>query len=76
MANTALNMRLQQYLEAEKAILIAGQSYKIDNRTLTRADLAEIRDEIRSLMAAGATVDGSGSGNRRGRRALQIIMRD
>ena len=76
MANSALNMRLQQYLEAEKAILIAGQSYKIGNRTLTRADLAEIRDEIRSLMAAGATVDGSGSGNRRGRRALQIIMRD
>ena len=45
-------MRLKQYLEAEKAILIAGQSYKIGNRTLTRADLAEIRDEIRSLMAA------------------------
>lgn len=74
MLNTALNMRLQQYLEAEKAILIAGQSYKIGNRTLTRADLAEIRDEIRSLMAAGATVDGSGNG--RTRRALQVIMRD
>ena len=74
MANSALNMRLKQYLEAEKAILIAGQSYKIGNRTLTRADLAEIRDEIRSLMSAGATVDSSGNG--RGRRALQVIMRD
>lgn len=74
MANSAINIRLQQYLEAEKAILVAGQSYKIGNRTLTRADLAEIRDEIRSLMAAGATVDGNGNG--RGRRALQVIMRD
>ena len=67
-------MRLQQYLEAEKAILIAGQSYKIGNRTLTRADLSEIRAEIKSLLAAGATVDGNGNG--RGRRALQVIMRD
>ena len=74
MANEALNLRLKQYLEAEKAILIAGQSYKIGNRTLTRADLSEIRAEIKSLLAAGATVDGSG--NRRGRRALQVIMRD
>ena len=74
MPNEALNLRLKQYLEAEKAILIAGQSYKIGNRTLTRADLSEIRAEIKSLLAAGATVDGSGNG--RGRRALQVIMRD
>lgn len=74
MANEMLNARLMQYLEAEKAILITGQSYKIGNRTLTRADLAEIRDEIRNLMATGATVDGSG--NMRGRRTLQVIMRD
>ena len=74
MVNDALNLRLKQYLEAEKAILIAGQSYKIGNRTLTRADLSEIRAEIKSLLAAGATVDGSGNG--RGRRALQVIMRD
>ena len=57
MTNEALNLRLKQYLEAEKAILIAGQSYKIGNRTLSRADLSEIREAISSLIAAGATVD-------------------
>ena len=74
MANEALNLRLKQYLEAEKAILIAGQSYKIGNRTLSRADLSEVREAISSLIAAGATVDGSGNGG--ARRAMQVIMRD
>ena len=74
MANEALNLRLKQYLEAEKAILIAGQSYKIGNRTLSRADLSEVREAISSLIAAGASVDGSGNGQVR--RALQVIMRD
>ena len=74
MQNEALNLRLKQYLEREKAILIAGQSYKIGNRTLTRANLSEIREAISSLLAAGATVDGSGNGG--ARRAMQVIMRD
>lgn len=74
MSNETLNLRLKQYLEAEKAILIAGQSYKIGNRTLTRANLSEIREAISSLQAAGATVDGSGNGG--ARRAMQVIMRD
>lgn len=74
MPNEMLNLRLKQYLEAEKAILIAGQSYKIGNRTLTRADLTEIRKTINSLIASRATVDGGGGGG--ARRALQVIMRD
>lgn len=74
MANEMLNARLMQYLEAEKAILITGQSYKIGNRTLTRADLSEIRDAINHLLAAGAALDGSQNGPRK--RALQVIMRD
>lgn len=74
MPNETLNLRLKQYLEAEKAILIAGQSYKIGNRTLTRANLSEIREAISSLTAAGATVDGNGNGG--ARRAMQVIMRD
>ena len=74
MANEALNLRLKQYMEAEKAILVAGQSYKIGNRTLTRANLSEIREAISSLLAAGATVDGIGNGG--ARRAMQVIMRD
>lgn len=54
MGNTLLNQRLKLYLDAEKAIMIAGQSYKIGNRTFTRADLAEVRREISNLISAGA----------------------
>ena len=53
MASTVLNERLKQYLSAEQSILVAGQSYRIGNRTLTRADLSEIRKEINDLIAAG-----------------------
>ena len=74
MSNEAANLRLKQYIEAEKAILVAGQSYKIGNRALTRANLSEIREAISSLIASGATVDGSGNG--RACRAKQVIMRD
>ena len=74
MASTVLNERLKQYLEAEKAILVAGQSYRIGNRMLTRADLSEIRKEINDLVAAGATTDDGQS--RRSNRTMQVIMRD
>lgn len=74
MANPVLNERLKQYLEAEKAVLIAGQSYRIGNRTLTRADLSEIRDEISSLIAAGATTEDNISTVNK--RAKRVIMRD
>lgn len=74
MANTVLNERLKQYLSAEQAILVAGQSYRIGNRTLTRADLSEIRQEIKALIAAGATTDDDQS--RRANRTMQVIMRD
>lgn len=58
MANAIQNERLAQYLEAERAVL-SGQSYTIGNRTLTRASLATIRAAIDSLLAGGATLDGS-----------------
>jgi len=74
MANAWMNARLKQYLEAEKAILVGGQSYRIGNRTLTRADLAEIRSEIKSLVAAGAMADESMQ--TRGRRTVQFILHD
>lgn len=73
MASAVLNARLRQYLAAEEAILVGGQSYKIGNRTLTRADLTEIRKEIDALLAAGATTD---SGIGRGRKSKRVIMRD
>ena len=74
MASTVLNERLKQYLSAEQSILVAGQSYRIGNRTLTRADLFEIRQEIKALIAAGATTDDGQS--RRSNRTIQVIMRD
>lgn len=74
MASTVLNERLKQYLSAEQSILVAGQSYRIGNRTLTRADLSEIRKEINALVAAGATTDDTL--RPRGRRTKQVIMRD
>ncbi len=41
--------RLALYLQAERAILAGAQSYSIGNRTLTRADLRVIRDQIQRL---------------------------
>ena len=55
--NTLLNKRLAMYLEAEKRVM-TGQSYTIGNRSLTRANLAEIRKAIDDLLAAGATLEG------------------
>lgn len=74
MASTELNERLKQYLSAEQSILVAGQSYRIGNRTLTRADLSEIRKEINDLVAAGATTDEAMHPRRH--RTKQVIMRD
>ena len=56
MANTLNNERLKLYVEAEKAVL-SGQSYTIGNRQLTRANLAEIRKAIDTLLDSGATLD-------------------
>ena len=44
-----LKSRLELYLEIERKILLSGQSYTIGNRTLTRADLSEIRKIIDDL---------------------------
>lgn len=71
--NELLNARLKQYIAAETAILTGGQSYKIGNRTLTRANLAEIQSVISKLISAGATVDGAA---RTGSRSRQVVLRD
>ena len=73
MASTVLNERLKQYLSAEQSILVAGQSYRIGNRTLTRADLSEIRKEINDLIAGATTNEAM---HPRGHRTKQVIMRD
>ncbi len=66
------NERLRQYWEAEQKVL-GGQSYTIGNRTLTRANLAEIRAAIDDLIAAGATLeDESTSQVRRSKRVIFV----
>jgi hypothetical protein len=71
--NEILNARLKQYIAAETAILTGGQSYKIGNRTLTRADLVEIQSVISKLLSAGATIDDV---PRTGSRSRQVVLRD
>jgi hypothetical protein len=44
-----VNARLIAYLAAETAVL-AGQSYSIGGRSLVRANIHEIRDQIRMLL--------------------------
>ena len=45
LSSTVCRQRLQMYLDAEEKAL-NGQSYTIGGRTLTRANLKEIRDGI------------------------------
>jgi hypothetical protein len=52
--------RLTAYLAAEDTVLNSAQSYKIGTRSLTRADLAEIRAEIARLENRLAVVKNSG----------------
>lgn len=67
------NERLKQYYEAERAVL-SGQSYTIGNRTLTRANLATIRNTIDDLIAGGATIDGIAPV--KVRRSARVVFRD
>ncbi len=66
------NERLKLYYAAERAIL-SGQSYTVGNRTLTRANLAEVREAIDDLLSAGATLDGS---DVKARRSYRIVFMD
>lgn len=49
--------RLNNYLRAERMIL-NGQSYTLEGRTLTRADLGVVRKVIDELTADGVTPEG------------------
>jgi hypothetical protein len=72
---TRVAKRLDMYYAAEEAVLSGAQSYSLGSRTLTRADLAEIRkviakleDEVDMLQSA---VDGNGA-----RRCVRALPRD
>lgn len=64
--------QLDAYLEAERAVL-AGQSYEIAGRRLTRADLKSIQDGIKYWNERVGTL--SARGERRSR-ARTVIAKD
>ena len=66
------NERLRNYYAAERAVL-SGQSYTVGNRTLTRANLAEIRAAIDDLLSAGASLDDS---EIKSRRSMRVVFHD
>ena len=78
MASTRMllkNRRLKLYVAAEEAIL-SGQSYTIGNRTLTRANLAEVTDMIEKLLADGATLDDFDTESKVNHRSKRVVFRD
>lgn len=70
-----IDVRLEWYVKAEEAIL-TGQSYTIGNRTLTRANLSEVRKMIDDLVARGAKLPGMDTDNGRGNRSKRVVFRD
>lgn len=67
--------RLEMYYAAEEAVLGAAQSYSIGGRSLTRANLADIRAMIDQLENEIAVLENRESG-KRPRKAFGVIPRD
>ena len=63
---TTAQQRLTEYLDAESKVL-QGQSYAIAGRSLTRANLSEIREGIEFWSNKVATLQAAGSGRSRAR---------
>lgn len=68
------NARLQMWLDAEGAIA-TGQSYTIDNRRLDRANLAQVREQIKFWQKELAKAEAVSNGRNR-RRTVRIVPRD
>ena len=66
--------RLQIWLDAEEAIA-KGQSYSIDNQRMERANLAQVREQIKfwqkELFKSEAAATGRGR-----RRVIRVVPRD
>lgn len=71
---TKIKQRLALYYTAEEAVL-AGQSYSIGSRSVTRANLAWIRSQIKDLEKQEIELEGMLQGKRR-RTAFRITPRD
>lgn len=62
---------LRSWIDANKAVS-TGQAYKIGTRSLTRADLSEIRSEIKYWRAEVERLEAG----RRGARVMRAVPRD
>ncbi len=67
-----LQNRLELYYECEEQVL-AGQSFTIGSRSLTRANLSEVTDMIKKLEDEIAAIDANGTTKRK---VARIIPRD
>lgn len=67
-----LQNRLELYYQAEEKVL-AGQSFTIGSRSLTRANLKDIQDMIADLESKISAIDANGTGKRM---VARIIPRD
>lgn len=67
--------RLEQYYEAEEAILSGAQSYKVGSRSLTRANLNEIADMIKYLENRVAAEQSASNGKGRNK-VTGVVPRD
>lgn len=66
--------RLDAYYDAELKVL-EGQEYQIGKRSLTRADLGEIRKAIKELESLITSLEARAAGRGK-RKAFSIIPRD
>ena len=70
-----LKERLQLYITAEKQILDGAQSYNIGSRSITRANLSEVRQMIENLEKEISYEESKLKGKGR-RKAIGVIPRD
>lgn len=68
------NERLKIWLDAESKIA-SGQSYIMDNRRLERANLAQVREQIKFWQNELAKAEATANGRSR-RRTMRIVPRD
>lgn len=69
-----IRKRLQMWLDAEEAIA-NGQSYSIDNRRLERANLAQVREQIKFWKKELIQAEEK-TGGRSKRRVIRVVPRD
>jgi len=69
--------RLDSYYKAEEAVM-SSQEYRIGTRSLKRADLNSIRDEIRRLQDRKDELENAIAtcGNPNQRKAYRVVFRD